>query len=276
MTELEPYAVRLRRRFALKAPICVGLDPHPALLRAWGLSVDPAGLARFGAIVVEALADRVACLKPQSAFFEAHGAAGLAVLEETMAQARQAGALVVLDVKRGDIGSTMTAYAEAYLGDGPLAGDAVTLSPYLGFGALSPALDLAEANGRGVYLLVRTSNPEGGLIQSAVTADGVSVAQSLVDAAAQRNRSSGLDAVGLVLGATHADLGVDLSGFSGSVLAPGVGAQGGSLAGARRLLAGCEGPILPALSRQILRAGPDRDGLRAELDRLLESDRPAD
>jgi orotidine-5'-phosphate decarboxylase len=245
------------------------------LLRAWGLPVSPLGLARFGAIVVEALADRVACLKPQSAFFEAQGSAGLAALEEIVGQARRAGALVIVDAKRGDIGSTMTAYAEAYLGSGPLAGDAVTLSPYLGFGALAPALDLAEANGRGVYLLVRTSNPEGGSIQLATTASGRSVAQSLVDAAAQRNRGSGLDAVGLVLGATHADLGVDLSGFSGSVLAPGVGAQGGSLAGARRLLAGCDGPILPSLSRQILQAGPDPAGLRAELERLLAQDRPS-
>ncbi|MDR1214019.1 MAG: orotidine-5'-phosphate decarboxylase [Propionibacteriaceae bacterium] len=266
----EPYAVRLRRNLAQRAPLCVGVDPHPGLLRAWGLPVSPLGLARFGAVVVESLADRVACLKPQSAFFEAHGAAGLAVLEEIVGQARRAGALVIVDAKRGDIGSTMTAYAEAYLGDGPLAGDAVTLSPYLGFGALTPALDLAEANGRGVYLLARTSNLEGSAIQSAITASGVSVAQSLVDAAAERNRDSGLDAVGLVLGVTQAELGVDLSHFSGTVLAPGVGVQGGSLAGAHRLLAGFNGPIVPSLSRQILQAGPDPAGLRAELERLLE------
>ena len=100
--------------------------------------------------VVEALASRVAVLKPQSAFFEAYGSAGVAVLERLIAAARGEGALVLVDAKRGDIGSTMAAYAAAYLSDAsPLAADAVTLSPFLGFGALQPALDAATASGRG-------------------------------------------------------------------------------------------------------------------------------
>ncbi|ETZ89849.1 orotidine 5'-phosphate decarboxylase [Mycobacteroides abscessus MAB_030201_1075] len=115
----------------------MGIDPHPELLRAWGFDADAAGLARFSDICVEAFAD-VAIVKPQVAFFESHGAAGYSVLERAIAGLRDAGVLVLADAKRGDIGSTMAAYAQAWLGDSPLSSDAVTASPYLGFGSLSP------------------------------------------------------------------------------------------------------------------------------------------
>ena len=157
-----PYGPRLAAALAQRGPLCVGVDPHPAILDRWGLSADVAGLERCARGMVEALGHTVAVFKPQSAFFEAYGSRGIAVLERTLADIAAAGALSILDVKRGDIGSTMDAYAAAYLTDGsPLAADAVTLSPYLGFGSLSGAVDLARAQGRGVYVLALTSNPEG-------------------------------------------------------------------------------------------------------------------
>src|SRR5580658_5895637 len=155
------FGARLRQALDTRGPLCVGIDPHSALLRAWGLGDDVAGLERFAGTVVEALADRVAVLKPQSAFFERFGSRGIAVLERTIADARSAGALVLLDAKRGDIGSTVEAYAQAYLDPAsPLFADALTASPYLGFESLEPLYSTALRHGSGVFVLGFTSNPE--------------------------------------------------------------------------------------------------------------------
>ena len=122
-----PFGVRLAEATATLGPLCVGIDPHPELLRAWGLPVDPDGLRRFARTCVEAFAGHVAVVKPQSAFFEEYGSAGIQVLEETLAAFRGSGTLTLLDVKRGDIGSTMAGYGRAYLADGsPLAADALS------------------------------------------------------------------------------------------------------------------------------------------------------
>src|SRR5689334_10233293 len=126
-----PFGERLAATIDARGPLCVGIDPHPALLAGWGLADDVQGLETFALTVVEALGDRVAVLKPQVAFFERHGSAGVAVLERVLRDAASAGALTIADAKRGDIGSTMAAYAEAFLRDGsPLAADAVTVSPF--------------------------------------------------------------------------------------------------------------------------------------------------
>ena len=171
-----PYGSRLAAAVAERGPLCVGVDPHPAILDRWGLSASPAGLERCARTMVEALGETVSAFKPQSAFFEAYGSRGIAVLERTLADIAAVGALSILDVKRGDIGSTMDAYAAAYLTDGsPLAADAVTLSPYLGFGSLGAVIDLARSQVRGVYVLALTSNPEGRELQQARVTDGRSV-----------------------------------------------------------------------------------------------------
>src|SRR3954471_10381927 len=185
---METFGARLRTALDTRGPLCAGIDPHPALLAQWGLSDDVAGLERFAHTVVEALADRVAVLKPQSAFFERFGSRGIAVLESIIRQSRQAGALVLLDVKRGDIGSTMAAYAGAYLDpDSSLCADAITVSPYLGVGSLRPAFELAAEQGGGVFVLALTSNPEGASVQHAVGADGKTVAQTVIDEISQVN-----------------------------------------------------------------------------------------
>ncbi|MBK1788153.1 orotidine-5'-phosphate decarboxylase [Prauserella cavernicola] len=260
----EAFGARLSRAVARRGPLCAGVDPHPELLRAWGLTPDARGLETFALSATEALAEHVAILKPQSAFFEAYGSKGVAVLERVLEHARQAGTLVLLDVKRGDIGSTMVAYAQAYLGDGsPLAADAITVSPYLGFGALEPALTLAEATGRGVFVLARTSNPEGESLQRA-DSGGRTVAQSVVDEAAARNAGvEPLGGVGLVVGATIEPGGLDLTGLNGPILAPGFGAQGAEATDLAPLFGDSLPNVLAASSRGLLRQGPDPAALRA-------------
>ena len=185
VTGIRGFGTRLADAIATRGPLCLGIDPHPELMAAWDLPASADGLARFCDVCVRAYSG-FAIVKPQVAFFEAYGSAGFAVLERTIAALQATGVLVLADAKRGDIGSTMAAYAEAWAGDGPLAADAVTASPYLGFGSLQPLLDVAAAHGRGVFVLAATSNPEGASIQRAVT-DGRTVAQSVVDAAAAVN-----------------------------------------------------------------------------------------
>jgi orotidine-5'-phosphate decarboxylase len=244
----------------------VGIDPHPGLLAAWGLPDDATGLERFARTVVEALGELVAVLKPQSAFFERHGSRGVAVLETVLADARSTGCLTIVDAKRGDIGSTMAAYADAYAGDAsPLAGDAVTVSPYLGFGSLRPVLDTAAATGRGVFVLALTSNPEGPEVQHARRADGRTAAQAILDAAAAENAGAvPLGSVGVVVGATVTGDGRahDVSRLNGPILAPGMGAQGGTAADLATVFGDALGLVLPSTSREVLGAGPSVSALR--------------
>lgn len=264
------YHERLTAAIAQRGALCVGIDPHPGLLESWGLSVDAAGVEAFARRVVEAVGAEVAVFKPQSAFFEIHGSTGIAVLERTLSDIAAVGALSILDVKRGDIGSTMDAYAEAYLADGsPLAADAITVSPYLGFGSLQPAFDLAHRYGRGVYVLARTSNPEGDQVQLASAATGKPVAQEIIDAAARLNSETGQNAIGLVVGGTHSDLGCDVTAFNGSILVPGIGFQGGRIDDLPALFGDALRNVLPAVSRDVLGAGPDATALANRVQALL-------
>ena len=266
---METFGTRLRAATDAKGPLCVGIDPHAALLARWGLSDDVAGLERFSFTVVEALADRVAVFKPQSAFSERFGSRGIAILESIIRQSREAGVLVLLDVKRGDIGSTMAAYASAYLDpDSSLRADAITVSPYLGVGSLRPAFDMAAEHGGGVFVLALTSNPEGPEVQHARTARGATVAQTVIDEISQLNRGAdGLGSFGLVVGATIGETGHDLSAVNGPLLAPGLGAQGGDPAGLRSIFGESLRNVLPSYSREVLSAGPDPVMLRAAADR---------
>lgn len=258
---MSDFGSRYRDAVISRGRLCAGIDPHAELLDQWGLSVDADGLSRFADICIEALGPVAAVIKPQVAFFEAFGAAGYAVLERVIAGCGAAGALVLADAKRGDIGSTMAAYAQSWLGDGSsLASDAVTVSPYLGFGSLDPAVAAARAAARGVFVLARTSNAEGAGVQLA-DAGGASVAQSIVDAAATEN-ADGTGTVGVVVGATRAH-GLDLTGLRGPILAPGLGAQGASAADLGAVFADADVDwLLPASSRGVLRAGPDGVALR--------------
>ena len=290
------FGERLRTAMDDAGPLCAGIDPHPSLLADWGLPDTAAGLESFALTCVSAFAGQVAAVKPQSAFFERFGSAGVAVLERTLAALREAGTLAILDVKRGDIGSTMQAYAQAYLADdAPLRADAVTLSPFLGYESLRPALDLAARTGRGVFVLALTSNPEAAAVQHArpwtgraggaatapiADSGGGSVAGSVLAGAAADNAGAGrMGSVGLVVGATVGsavrDLGLDLAALRGPVLAPGVGAQGGSAADLRTVFGDARSCVLAASSREILRAGPGVAQLRAAARRAAEAAREA-
>jgi orotidine-5'-phosphate decarboxylase len=250
---------------AERGPLCVGIDPHPGLLDAWGLTGDADGVERFARTVVAALGEQVAVLKPQWAFFERYGSRGIAALERTIADARAAGALVIADAQRGDIGSTVDAYAAAYLDPAsPLCCDALTASPYLGFGSLAPLVATAHANGNGVFVLALTSNPEGPQVQHAVTADGRTVAQTMLDAVADLNAGyAPYGPVGVVVGATVGSTGHDLSRVNGPFLAPGLGAQGGTAEDLRAVFGDARRAVLPSVSREVLRAGPEPAALRA-------------
>ena len=264
------FGRRLADAVAERGPLCLGIDPHPELLTSWGLSADVDGLRAFCDTCVEVFAD-FAIVKPQVAFFESYGAAGYSVLEDTITALRDAGVLVLADAKRGDIGSTMAAYASAWVGDSPLSVDAVTASPYLGFGSLQPLLDGAADNGRGVFVLAATSNPEGAGVQCART-DGRTVAQSIVDAAAAVNRVATPDpgSVGVVVGAT-VSAPPDVSALGGPVLVPGVGAQGGRPDALRGFGGSRSGQLLPAVSRELLRAGPNAAALRAAAAKMRDA-----
>ena len=261
------FGTRLREAMDIRGPMCAGIDPHPGLMDTWGLTDSADGLEKFAMAAVEGFASRVAAVKPQSAFFERHGAKGIAVLERVIAESRAAGALVVLDVKRGDIGSTAQAYADAYLDQtSPLAADAITASPYLGFGSLMPMIDTAIANDAGVFVLALTSNPEGPDVQHAMTADGCTVAGSILSEIRSRNAGAHpLGSIGAVVGATIDDTGEDFA-INGPLLVPGIGAQGGTADDVRRIFAGSLRNVLPSSSREILAAGPDRASLRAAAD----------
>ncbi|XBH22860.1 orotidine-5'-phosphate decarboxylase [Jonesiaceae bacterium BS-20] len=265
-----PFGVRLRAAMDEFGPLCVGIDPHPGLLEAWGLEDTAAGLQQFSMTVVEALGGRVAAFKPQSALFERHGSVGVKVLEDVLAASAAAGTLTIVDAKRGDIGSTMAGYADAYLRDGsPLAGDALTVSPYLGFGSLDPAIELARQTGRGLFVLCLTSNPQGRTVQHARDEHGVSVAGQMARESAKHNAAAGqrgeLGDIGLVVGATIGgaarDLDVDLAAVNGAFLAPGVGAQGAGPAQLLEVFGTARHNVLASSSRGVLQAGPDKAGL---------------
>jgi orotidine-5'-phosphate decarboxylase len=275
-----PFGARLAAAMDARGPLCVGIDPHPMLLAAWDLPVTPSGVERFAMTTLEALADRVAVLKPQSAFFEAFGSAGIAVLEKVLAAGRAAGALMLLDAKRGDIGSTMAAYGAAYLNDGsPLAADALTVSPFLGFGSLQPAIDAALASGRGLFVLCRTSNPEGASIPVARSdgpQTGVTLAAQIASAAADLNAGAEpMGSIGLVVGATVTDVSADLAAVNGPLLAPGVGAQGATAADLARVFGPARANVLPTACRSFLSAGPSLAGLRDAAARTVDEVRAA-
>ena len=260
-----PFGDRLAAAMDEYGPLCAGIDPHPSLLQAWGLEDSAESLRTFTTAVYEGCAPYAAALKPQVALFERHGSAGLAVLEELFARAAEDRVLIVADAKRGDIGSTMKAYADAWLStSSPLGTDSVTLSPYLGFESLRPALDAATANQRGTFVLALTSNPEGKSVQHVgKTEDTGAVAKQVIAAATAENTAQTwerMGSCGLVVGATVGEalkeLAIDLSTFNGPILSPGYGAQGASAEDLYRIFAGVESQVLVNSSRGVLSAGP--------------------
>lgn len=265
------FGARLMAAMQDRGPLCVGIDPHPGLLASWGLTDTATSLRAFSDAILDASVGLVAAVKPNSAFFERHGSRGIAALEHTLGRARELGLLTILDVKRGDIGSTMEGYADAYLAEGvPLEADAITVSPFLGVGSLRPAFELAEQTGKGIFVLALTSNPEGASIQHAIGPDGVPVATSIARAAAELNAGARpMGFVGLVVGATVGaavrDLEIDLVAVNGPLLAPGLGAQGAGPVELAAVFGDARPRVLVNQSRGIAAAGPIVEKLRGAI-----------
>jgi orotidine-5'-phosphate decarboxylase len=274
-----PFQTRFVALAAERSPLCVGIDPSRESLAEWGVADDVEGLRLFCRRLVAAAAPLVATVKPQVAFFERLGPAGMEVLRETVAEARAHGTLVILDAKRGDIASTATAYGEAFLGpDSAFGGDAITVSAYLGFGSLGPILDIAREAAAGVFIVVRSSNPEGGDVQRARLPDGRTVAEHLAERITADNAAvaeNGLGPIGAVVGAT---LGDETTGLverlsNALMLVPGIGAQGATIADVRANFGRHARRVIPSISRGISRAGPDPDALRQRVKQYVDETR---
>jgi orotidine-5'-phosphate decarboxylase len=276
----ESFAARfaaVRDRFG---PLVFGADPHAAVLARWNLPDGPEGLERFTDIVLAAASGAVGLVKPQSAFYERHGWRGVRTLTRLVETAREQGLLVIMDVKRGDVGSTNDAYAQAYLGDGaPLRADALTVHPYLGLAAMDAFTTRAHESGACLLVVTRSSNPEGREVQTARTSHGTTVEQQLLDQIRARNAalapgvsgvSGGVGPVGAVIAPSPTLPPLDLAAANALFLAPGVGAQGATPADVAATFADCPDRVMPSVSRSLLAAGPDPAALRDAAARLNE------
>jgi orotidine-5'-phosphate decarboxylase len=268
----DSFAERFAAARARYGPLVLGADPHAQVLSGWGLPDDADGLERFTDIVLAAADGTVGLVKPQSAFYERHGWRGVRALTRLTETARAQGLLVILDVKRGDVGSTNAAYAQAYLGDGaPVQADAVTVHPYLGLAAAGDFTSRAAESGAAVLIVVRSSNPEGREVQSAAGTDGLTVEQRLladIGALNARLAPGRLGPVGAVVGPDPRLPPLDLAAVNGLMLAPGVGAQGATPADVAAVFAACPDRVMPSASRSLLAAGPGTAALRDAAARL--------
>jgi orotidine-5'-phosphate decarboxylase len=285
----DTFARRFEDVRSKHGPLVLGLDPAAGVLRSWGLPDDAGGLEAFVDTALDTAPGIVGAVKPQSAFFERHGWQGIKALERLISGMREAGVLVVLDVKRGDVGSTNDGYAAAYLeSDAPLGADAITVTPYLGIEAMEAFFSAAVRSGSGLFVVVRSSNPEGRLLQRAVGNDGQPVEASLLATLAERNAAAcrqaaaaGVDEprvgpFGAVFTANHGrPENLDLAAVRGLFLAPGLGTQGASPADMAECFAGCPDRVLPSASRSLLEAGPDVGRLRDAVSTLGDEVRSA-
>lgn len=255
------------------------MDPSGDILDDWGLGDTSDGLERFIDIVLPVAADTVGLIKPQAAFYERHGWRGIRALARLIDEARSAGLLIVLDAKRGDVGSTNQAYAEAYLGpDAPMRVDALTLHPYLGVAAMGAFIERAAESGSCLLVVTRSSNIEGRSVQASIGSGGRSVEQSLLDAIRELNAELApgeIGPVGAVIGPTHMDPRLDLAAPNALYLAPGVGQQGATPDDVARVFSSCPDRVFPSASRSLLttadpsRLRDDVGELAAEFRQLL-------
>ena len=275
---MSDFATRLSARIIEHSPLCVGIDPSSSLLKTCGLPDDAEGCFEFGRRVLEAAGFALSIIKPQSAFFERFGSAGVRALEELVALARRNDVMVLLDGKRGDIDTSGAAYAEGYFSASTtLRVDAITTHPYLGVGALDPIFELAIKAGGGVFVVVRSSNSEGRELQTARRADGDTVALNLCREITQRNGRDATGAtgpIGAVVGATCEDAEEHVLALPASfILAPGVGAQGATMRDVASRMPSARRRVLPSVSRAILVNGTDADGIRKTIRTLQDQAR---
>ena len=264
---MDSFGARLAARQQEFGPLCLGIDPSERVLADWGFADTPQGARDFGYHLITAAEGRVGIVKPQVAFFERFGSGGFFALEEVMEAAREAKLMVIADAKRGDVGSTMLGYAQAWFGDdSPLRADALTLSPHLGPSSLAETMEYARDVKGGIFLLAATSNPEASELQGAKR--GGKTVSALVLEAAQKLSAGDC---GVVIGAT-ADL--ELHGIADlrtkdigiPILAPGFGAQGVALDQLESIFGASSSRVICNVSRAAYSAGPS--GIKKVIDTL--------
>ncbi|WP_019220019.1 orotidine-5'-phosphate decarboxylase [Bartonella florencae] len=260
-------------------PLCVGFDPSHKVLQSWSLSPDYKGLKDFCDILLTAVVGHVGVIKPQVAFFELYGVEGLQVLKELMENAREQGLLVIADAKRGDIGPTVEAYGQAWLGPkSAFRADAITANAFLGFDALAPMIKIAEATGTEVFVVVQSSNPEGKDIRAARIGNqtlSVHLAQRICDYNSQSSRKNrAVGPIGAVIGATLGDEAKEtIEQLKNSLfLVPGIGAQGGTITQlTNQFPQSLWQNIIPSISRSITDAGPNIVDLKMRINDFAET-----
>jgi orotidine-5'-phosphate decarboxylase len=265
------FGDRLDATFETVGHLCLNVDAHASLLERWGLPDNAEGAREFGLRAVDAAAATIGIVKPQIAFYERHGSAGYAALERVIAHARDANLLVIADVKRGDIGSTVAAYAEAWLRPGSsLEVDAMTVVAYQGVGSLNEPANYARHFGKGLFVLAATSNREAVATQTAIVgrgaADGDTVAASVVREVASQRGDDALGSIGVVIGATVQlrDYGLSPQDLIATpVLAPGFGEQGAVFSQVRERYGEATSSVVAAVGRSVLSTG--REGIREAL-----------
>ena len=262
----DTFSRSLEAAFSSKGQLCVGIDPHEEILLENGFEVSATGVYEFSMKMLDQLEDVVSIVKPQVSFYERFGSEGFATLEKVLYSAMERGLLVIADAKRGDIGSTMEAYAQAWLGkSAPFACDALTVNPYLGVGALATAASLASERGKGLFVLAATSNPEGASLQLSMQQESVA-AQVANEVAALNSTTatsnSKFGSLGLVIGATVSLSKYGLSSLNEgktslrtTILAPGFGFQGARLEDAKSIFGELSGDVLYSISRSVFRDG---------------------
>ncbi len=253
------FLERIHKTIAAQSALCMGIDPSESELREWGLPNSSQGVLDYGLKLVDAAAGNLGFIKPQVAFFERFGSTGLLALEQILAEARAANLFVIADAKRGDIGSTMHGYAEAWFGDdSPLRSDALTVSGYLGPDSLEDTLGYASDVNGGLFVLCATSNPEAKQLQTAKQGNKT-VARLVLDAAKKTDSKN----LGLVIGATQKleDFGLGEvleTDCKVPILAPGFGAQGAKLSDLKAIFGASASNVIASMSRGLTSQGPDK------------------
>jgi orotidine-5'-phosphate decarboxylase len=278
----ETFSKRLETAFTTKGQLCVGIDPHESLLVENGFDVTAEGIQQFSLKLLDQLQGEVSIIKPQVSFFERFGSQGFRALELVLQEANQRGFLVIADAKRGDIGSTMEAYGQAWLAkSAPFICDALTVNPYLGVGSLSSAAAFASERGKGLFVLAATSNEDGFDLQSSLH-EGLTVASQVAQEVQTLNINTATSktlfgSVGLVVGATVdlKQMGLDAlnserSSLRTPILAPGFGFQGANLANAKNIFIALARDVIYTVSRSALRDGIDgvKQAVRQDQDSL--------
>ncbi|KCZ98495.1 orotidine 5'-phosphate decarboxylase [Hyphomonas polymorpha PS728] len=249
MTDFASRLIDGTRKFG---PLCVGIDPHPGMIPELFGGDTPEGVRKWSQAIIEAAAGKVAVVKPQVSLFERHGPEGMAALQAAAKAARAAGLIVLMDAKRGDIGSTAEGYAQAYLAPGaPFEGDGLTVNPYMGLDTLEPYAKLAKAHGKGVIVLVRTSNPGAADFQSRIMGGAplyVRVAEALQPLTERLMSPCGWSSLMMVIGATAPEEARAVRALAPKALflVPGYGAQGAGAAEACSGLVNGEGGVVSA------------------------------